>query len=102
MNFITRLLARLREPSTWGAVSVLAIGVGASQDDVAIEAQTVAVGAALLGVFLPDAPKSDLTAVSRDRFTRSRLPRTCGPCCPCCPGVVSKAALEEDCRGSTM
>ena len=32
---------------------------------------------------------------SEDTLTR-------GPCCPHWPCVVSKAALEEDCRGSTM
>ena len=59
MGFIAGLFSRLREPSTWGAVSALALCVGASQEHLDLSAHTVAVGAALLCVLLPDAPKSD-------------------------------------------
>lgn len=59
MGFFARFFRRLREPSTWGAVSALAIGVSASQEDVAGAANGVALAAALLGIFLPDAPKSE-------------------------------------------
>ena len=59
MGFFARFFRNLREPSTWGAVSALAIGVGASQEDVAGAANGVALAAALIGILLPDASKSE-------------------------------------------
>ena len=59
MGFFARFFRNLREPSTWGAVSALAIGVGASQEDVAGAANGVALSAALIGILLPDASKSE-------------------------------------------
>lgn len=73
MGFITRLFSRLRESSTWGAVSALAIGVGASQEQLELSAHTVAVGAAL-----PTAVSRDMSTRSNTSYQRCRtiLPRT--------------------------
>lgn len=57
MDFLRRFLLRLTEPSTWGAVSVLPFGFGATHEDWQPVLHPVAFGAVMLGVFLPK-PKS--------------------------------------------
>ena len=57
MDFLSRFLLRLTEPSTWGAVSVLPFGFGATHEDWQPVLHPVAFGAVMLGVFLPK-PKS--------------------------------------------
>lgn len=54
---VSTIIARLREPSTWAGISMLAVAAGLPSDIVSVWAQALAAVFAALAVSLPEQPR---------------------------------------------